>query len=44
MGTLKPFKTRRNLSMRNQKARETAFTGMLFALAMTLSFLESLVS
>ena len=30
--------------MRNQKARETAFTGMLFALAMTLSFLESLVS
>ena len=30
--------------MRNQKARETAFTGMLLALAMTLSFLESLVS
>lgn len=30
--------------MRNQKAKEAAFTGMLFALAMTLSFLESLVS
>ena len=30
--------------MRNTKARETAWTGMLFALAIALSYLESLVS
>ena len=30
--------------MRSQKARETAWTGMLFALAIALSYLESLVS
>ena len=30
--------------MRSQKAREIALTGMLFALAITLSFLESMVS
>lgn len=30
--------------MRNHKAKEVALTGMLFALALTLSFLESLVS
>ena len=29
--------------MRSQKARETAWTGMLFALAIALSYLESLV-
>ena len=30
--------------VRSQKARETAWTGMLFALAIALSYLESLVS
>ena len=30
--------------MRNPKARETAWTGMLFALAIALSWLESMVS
>lgn len=30
--------------MRSQNARETAWTGMLFALAMALSWLESMVS
>ena len=30
--------------MRSQKARETAWTGMLFALAIALSYLESLMS
>ena len=30
--------------MRSQKTRETAWTGMLFALAIALSYLESLVS
>ena len=30
--------------MRSQKARETAWTGMLFALAIALSYLESFVS
>ena len=30
--------------MRSKKARETALTGMLFALAIAFSYLESLVS
>ena len=32
------------MPVRSQKARETAWTGMLFALAIALSYLESLVS
>ena len=31
------------MPVRSQKARETAWTGMLFALAIALSYLESLV-
>lgn len=32
------------MPVRSQKARETAWAGMLFALAIALSYLESLVS